>query len=157
MDESIIVPSLSGFPQFAQKVGQSLLSSLNPDELFQKNATCSGLTSGITKGLTKNEVFEFIFYSPKLNECVYSISKKEDSLLRGYKNIKVLLSGSTQKELGEYIVYYSYDFKDYLETEKSVLDVRTRTGKREYVNFILDNSYYKFDLLKGVSDLGGYF
>lgn len=133
--------------------GRRTLSGLDSNELFQKNTACSNLAADITKGLKEKEEFEFIFYSPVLNECVYSISKTTDAT-KGYRDFKVLFSGTTRKEIGSYLAYVSYNYEDILGRKRDEQEGQVKTDKQKYLDFVLTNSLYNFDLLKGVSHIG---
>lgn len=132
------------------------LSQLDLNDLFQKNNTCSNLASDIDSGLKEKENFEFIFYSPILNECIYSISRTTDAI-KGYKDSKVLFSGTTRKELDSYVVYVSYNYEDIWGDKGDKWEEQIKTDKQKYLNFILENSLYNFDLLKDVSHIGDSF
>lgn len=129
------------------------LSKLDSSDLFSKNNSCSNIASDIKKELKAEEEFEFIFYSPVLNECVYSISRSTNAS-KGYKDCKILLSGTTRKELGNYLVYGSYNYEDFLGNKRDSLDDQIKTDKKKYLDFVLTNSLYNFDLLKDVSHIG---
>ena len=136
--------------------GKEKMSKLDLSDLFQKNNACSNLASDIEKGLKEKEEFEFIFYSPVLNECIYSISRTKDAN-KGYKDYKVLFSGTTRKELDDYLVYISYNYKDILGGKRDSLKEQVKTEKKKYLDFVLTNSLYNFDLLEGVSNIGNSF
>jgi len=131
---------------------KSKLSEIDSSDLFQKNTACSNSASDIKKELSDKEEFEFIFYSPTLNECAYSISKTEDAS-KGYKDYKVIFSGTTRKETGKYLVYASYNYEDFLGNERDSLEDQIKTDKKKYLDFVLTNSLYNFDLLKDVSHI----
>lgn len=132
------------------------LSKLDSSDLFQKNNSCSNLASDIKKELKTKEEFEFIFYSPVLNECVYSISRPVDAT-KGYKDYKVLLSGTTRKEMGSYLVYGSYNYEDFSGNKSDSLEDQIKTDKKKYLDFVLTNSLYNFDLLKDISHINDSF
>jgi len=138
------------------KAEKEKLSKLDSSDLFSKNNSCSNLASDIKKELKAKEEFEFIFYSPVLNECAYSISRSVDAT-KGYRDYKVLLSGTTRKELGNYLVYGSYNYEDFSGNKSDSLEDQIKTDKKKYLDFVLINSLYNFDLLKDVSHIGDSF
>lgn len=137
-------------------------SKIDQDALFAKNTECAKLTSNIKEELSKNskstlevtekEEFNFIFYSPTLNTCVYST--KYDYNYFNYKSVADdnyskssyrLYDVSSSKQLGDYPYYY---FGNVPYTSKDEQEKNVENGRRDYKKFILENSAYNATLLK---------
>lgn len=129
---------------------------LSSDSTFEKNTACAALVSGIREEIEPggsifgDDEFEYIFYSPTLNNCIYSVALIEDGK-EGYKNYKVLYNASSNNEIGKYLVNVSYGFKGILGNEAKDFEDQISEDKTEYVKFVLENSYYNFDLFKDIS------
>lgn len=130
------------------------LSKLEQDNLFQKDTSCASLAQNIKDDLEKNkleqESFEFIFYSPTLNTCIYSTELRTSSGTYSAGNYssetsKKVYNANSRTLLNSYRVYSSKDLDDSAKSELS------KNGRREYMKFILENSNYNIELLENGS------
>lgn len=123
------------------------------DKFFEKNTSCAALAPGIKSSLTSKSSFygqitnefEYIFYSPTLDTCIYTVHRTEpgdDFTSTHYKDV---FNANTQSLIEGYRVNSSEDYDD--DSEES----RSKQGTRNYIKYILENSNYNVDLLRDTS------
>jgi len=168
---AIAVHTINQKPEIKEKIdnikiaydnSKSEEAILHKDSLFEKNTACAALIPGISEKIEpgdsvggKNE-FEYIFYSSSHNNCIYSVALVEDGK-EGYKHYKALYNASSNSELGKYLINVSYSFEDYLGNKGDSFDEQVSNDKKKYVKFVLENSYFNFDLFKDLSYFYGAF
>lgn len=116
---------------------------------FEANNKCVQLISDLAEKMGENEKTEFIFYSEKLNDCIYVTRNKyitgSGFDKTGYDEFFVYKS-STQQKMDSYLIGYHYNY-----TYGGTADEKTETernNKRKFIKFILENSNYSVDLIK---------
>ncbi len=117
----------------------------NSDDLFQQNTICSSLIANIKKELNTKEELDFIFFSPKLNTCIKVINSKEDYGSYESINYKKVYDANTEILKKTYRVSSDDDYKKPEEKLKS------NSGKRNFIKFILENSNFNVKLLDNSS------
>lgn len=119
-------------------------------DTFEKDASCADLTSNVKQDLGEDEEFQFMFYSPTRDSCLYSIeySSSSGSLFDDNYESQTeyqVYDAHTQKMINEYEVRHS-DMSD-----ESSLKEEVEVNRKGYVSFILENSGYNTELLEDIS------
>ncbi len=153
MNFTYIVNKDSDLKDLLVKANQEVTTKKKDGAYFEQSATCANLTSGIKANIKEedgtyaygitNRKFEYMFYSPTLDTCIYTVNKTQypGSSFEG-TTYKEVYNANSQTLINTYKIYGYNDSKSESEAKKS------QAEKRLYIKYILENSNYNVDLLR---------
>ena len=124
---------------------------ISTSDSFSRSTECASLVGGIKEQLAKDESFEFMFYSPNLNTCVYVTDYSFTSSglsSKYYSESKYKVYNASTNALLKTFPHYYYQYP-YLSKDEA--DASAEKGEKDFVKFVLENSGYNAELIKDTS------
>lgn len=142
------------FPDYKEKISaviDDVKSKKSDEKYFEKNTACVGLESNIKANFSQypsnNEEYEFIFYSPTFDSCIYVTNVSYSSSYGEYVSTetKNIYKAGLDSPIASYQVYSSDNYENKDKAEESKENVK------KFVTYVLENSNYNMELLDNSS------
>ena len=140
----VVVERNPDFKNKFEDVIKDVNNNRSEDSYFKENTACSGLKSNIESGLDTSETFDFVFYSPTYDNCLYVTNDSVPVEAGSYESdtYKRVYRTDSNNQLKSYRTYRSGQYDDVSESEKSAEELS------KFIKFILENSNYNVDLVR---------